>query len=292
MDRTGYIMTLSGRLMQPMNARAEDIKIDDIANALSLRCRFNCQIPQFYSVAQHCVLGATTLKKSKTSSEYSDPEFARAWLLHDAAEAYLPDVPKPLKPTIPGFQEMEDRLQAVINDRFRVKPYDQSRLAVLDARMLETEIRDIQTNWPKDRKRTAECFPWKVVPFKSCDMRKAFMEEFRILFPEEFPVVDVVNQTEGFPVEMGPGMMQRKVSLESVARDEPKRFVEILELAGYPLAEWRDRMKGKRNLSRLKKIAVLLFGLSSQSDELRLECTGVAGSMVLHSVRIPRTYMS
>lgn len=81
------IKTFTGRIVDPFCLKAEDIDIVDIAHALSNICRFNGHCNKFYSVAQHCVLVA----------ELSSLENKMAALLHDASEAYLCDIPGPIK---------------------------------------------------------------------------------------------------------------------------------------------------------------------------------------------------
>src|SRR3954471_2936273 len=102
------ILTNSGKLAWPMDPRPEDIDILDIAQGLSNQCRFNGQIKTFYSVAQHSVL-VTRMVSSENQL---------AALLHDASEAYLPDLTSPVKRQIPEFVEAENRLMEVIADVF------------------------------------------------------------------------------------------------------------------------------------------------------------------------------
>lgn len=84
------IQTFTGKKFWPLAPRVEDICIEDIAHALSLKCRFGGHCKVFYSVAQHCVLVSELLEPSTEST--------LLWgLLHDAAEAYLPDFPTPIK---------------------------------------------------------------------------------------------------------------------------------------------------------------------------------------------------
>ena len=84
------IQTFTGKKFYPLAPRAEDICIEDIARALSMKCRFGGHAKMFYSVAQHCVLVSELLEPSTEST--------LLWgLLHDAAEAYLPDFAAPIK---------------------------------------------------------------------------------------------------------------------------------------------------------------------------------------------------
>ncbi len=81
------LITYTGRRIDPFEIEAEDICIRDIAHHLSNICRFNGATQRFYSVAQHCVHVSTEC-----------PDGLALWgLLHDAAEAYIGDIIRPVK---------------------------------------------------------------------------------------------------------------------------------------------------------------------------------------------------
>ena len=82
-----WIQTFTGRAFYVLDPRPEDVDIEDIAHALSMQCRFAGHCREFYSVAQHSV----------TASWLVPPEDALWGLLHDAAEAYVVDLPRPIK---------------------------------------------------------------------------------------------------------------------------------------------------------------------------------------------------
>jgi hypothetical protein len=104
----GWMQTLNGGRFYPGAPRPEDLNIYDIAGALSKICRFGGHCVSFYSVAEHSILVA----------EAAPPEHKLAALMHDASEAYLCDVPRPLKPLLPGYREIEDRLMTTLAERF------------------------------------------------------------------------------------------------------------------------------------------------------------------------------
>lgn len=89
MQPVKWIQTYSGHRVWPFNPTAPEnvFCIEDIAHSLANIGRFNGHVKQFYSVAEHCVLG----------SQIVLPKFALQFLMHDAAEAYLGDVSRPVK---------------------------------------------------------------------------------------------------------------------------------------------------------------------------------------------------
>lgn len=88
-----WMQTYTGRAFRPFEATADDIDPVDIAHSLSLTCRYNGHVSRFYSVAEHCVLMAEHF------SAAGDRKNALWALLHDAAEAYIGDMVRPLKVT-------------------------------------------------------------------------------------------------------------------------------------------------------------------------------------------------
>lgn len=113
--RGDWMQTFTGRAFWPLDPRPEDIDPVDIAHALSLLCRYGGHVRRFYSVAEHCVL----------MSQAVAPEHALWALLHDAAEAYLVDVPRPIKRHLPNYGAIEDGLLRVIYQRFGLVFEDQ-----------------------------------------------------------------------------------------------------------------------------------------------------------------------
>ena len=108
-----YITTVTGKHFYPLNPDPDDIDINDIAHALSLICRANGHFKYFYSVAQHCIACA----EEAIARGYSW-EIILGCLLHDASEAYLCDVTRPVKKHIPQYLRAEEKLQEVIWKQF------------------------------------------------------------------------------------------------------------------------------------------------------------------------------
>jgi hypothetical protein len=102
-----------------LEPKQEDILIEDIAHALSLQCRFGGHCPVFYSVAEHSVRVAGQLFKNN-----EDINTVLAGLLHDAEEAYLPDIPRPVKHVMPEAKYIYDCLSSAIVEKFGIRRAD------------------------------------------------------------------------------------------------------------------------------------------------------------------------
>jgi len=132
--RGDWIQTYSGVAFWPLDPRVEEIRIEDIAHSLSLQCRYAGHTRDFYSVAQHSVI----------VSEICDPEDAIWGLLHDGGEAYLIDLPRPIKhlPDLSAYRAAERALQAVIMERFGIRTPEPESVQRADRAMLWIEYRD------------------------------------------------------------------------------------------------------------------------------------------------------
>jgi hypothetical protein len=148
-EADGSIQTVSGRWIDPLDPDPAEIVITDIAQALANQCRFGGHSRSFYSVAQHCCIVTDTCVERGASSGA-----ALNALLHDAGEAYLVDLPHPLKhrsPLGPPYREAEARLEEAIRVRFELDPAF-ADLKLIDRCLLATERRTFASSvdtWPE-----------------------------------------------------------------------------------------------------------------------------------------------
>lgn len=124
------IETHTGIEFFPLDPRVEDVNALDIVHALSLKCRYTGHSAFFFSVAQHSALMCDFVQM--TGGSYVDQKWA---LMHDASEAYLPDVAGPIKHLISGFIEAEDRLLRVIASKFGLPWPKSENVAKIDRLM-------------------------------------------------------------------------------------------------------------------------------------------------------------
>lgn len=156
--RTGnWIATYTGVQFYLTDPHPDDVRIKDIAHALSMACRFGGHTSEFYSVAQHSV------HCSELAEEMfpNDRMLQLHALLHDASEAYIGDVVRPLKVTLPGYKELEEYTMQVIYAGLLIPPIsgaDAEQVKNFDDTLLMTERRDFISHKKHDWTIAAE--PW------------------------------------------------------------------------------------------------------------------------------------
>lgn len=161
-----WIETVSGKKVHFMNAEPDQIDIKDIAHALANQCRYNGHSLGYFSVAEHSVNVALMLPD----------EYKLAGLLHDATEAYLSDIPSPVKQFLPDYVKIEKELEGVIAEAFgltaqyqdqswpkEVKEADRNALSTESWYLLPSQGND-WTSWGDNRpainnKYKPQCLP-------------------------------------------------------------------------------------------------------------------------------------
>lgn len=139
MSRGSWSQTYTGRAFFPLDPRVEDIEPLDIIWSLAQTNRFLGHTRRPYSVAEHCcrvhdLVAATAPRQLHT-------RFAA--LLHDGSEAYLCDLPAPIKRSVVGYAEAEARVEALIFEAFSIRSelVDWSAIRYADLTLLATEKR-------------------------------------------------------------------------------------------------------------------------------------------------------
>lgn len=136
-----YITTVTGKHFDPIEPDKELIDLFDIAHALSLLCRGNGHTKIFYSVAQHCISCALEAQACGYSRE-----IVLGCLLHDASEAYLSDVTRPVKKDLPYYLEVEEKLQNVLWEHFigrQLTEEERKQIFAIDDQILSAEFQQV-----------------------------------------------------------------------------------------------------------------------------------------------------
>lgn len=163
-----WLQTYTGKMFHPFNPSLDEIDILDIAHALSNICRFGGHCRMFYSVAQHSVL----------ASQYISEEFALHALLHDASEAYLVDIPRPVKLHLQDYIEVEHNLERVISEKFDIDCHV-PEVKEVDNRLLVTEQRDLLGPAPMTWSIDVQPYDdFEIVPWTSEDAKTVFLRRF------------------------------------------------------------------------------------------------------------------
>ena len=133
--------TYTGNKIDPMNMAVADISIQDIAHALSLTCRGGGHVSYFFSVAQHSI-NCMNEAKARGWSE----RLQLACLLHDASEAYISDIIRPVKAHLSNYLEIESSIMNVILERFGLADLSEEENAMwkqIDDEMMNFELKNL-----------------------------------------------------------------------------------------------------------------------------------------------------
>ncbi len=133
------MMLRSGAWFDFLDPRSSDFDIDDIAHGLAHVCRYAGQCTDFYSVAEHSLLVSDTCRE--------DPYAA---LMHDAAEALIGDVTRPLKQLLPDYKRLEREVEAAVFERFGVAIRTPNAVKAADLRVLAAEQAQIMPKGTAD----------------------------------------------------------------------------------------------------------------------------------------------
>jgi hypothetical protein len=169
-----YFRTYTGKHVHPLSPSADEIDIEDVAHSLSQMCRFLGHTDGFYSIAQHSVL----------VSELVPRQDALWGVLHDASEAFLCDLPAPIKrdPEMGFYRIAEDRLMRAICRKFGLRPEMPASVMAADKVALATEFRDVTTmddpDWIVAECGVAPLSDYAIFPWPAAVAEDRFLRRF------------------------------------------------------------------------------------------------------------------
>lgn len=171
--RGPWLLTLNGACYHILDPRIEEVDIESIASALARECRFGANSLYRYSVAQHSVLVSYLCEK-----------YPLCGLLHDSPEAYLKDMPSPIKGSLPPYIYMESLAWRVICKKFNLMEFQYGmpeEVERADKVMLATEARDLMQNVKNMWKVTEKAISQRVEPWDLEYSKARFLERFEEL---------------------------------------------------------------------------------------------------------------
>lgn len=163
-----YITTYTGKHFDPTAPDKSLMDIRDIAHSLSLICRGNGHVNRFFSVAEHCIYCA----KEAYLRGYGE-RVALACLIHDGAEAYMSDVPRPFKRTLAGYIEAEEHMLDLIYEKFLGSlPTDEEAKLIkqIDDDLLYFDLRELLDEAPEgEEPQIMVDLNYDVIPFEQAE---------------------------------------------------------------------------------------------------------------------------
>lgn len=181
----GFMTTYTGIKFNPLKPTPDMVNIYDIAHALSQIARWGGHLRCHYSVAQHCVMVA----------EICDPDDQPIGLLHDATEAYIGDMIRPLKylkQMYGVYKKIEHRIDGAIAKAFGLETIEKTRsVEIADIVQLSMENIHLKlkpSGWAFD---TLEKYPQfknlkPLVPWSPEVAEAKYLQKFKDLFGPKY----------------------------------------------------------------------------------------------------------
>lgn len=227
-----YITTVTGKHFDPIQFLKQQVDIIDIAHALSLLCRGNGHVRFFYSVAQHCIACA-----EEAITRDCPWEVVLGCLLHDASEAYLSDVTRPVKQKLPQYLQAEENLQNAIWEHFigRELTADEKRqILEIDDLMLSMEFHQLM---PEELNEDYRKLHGRVV----CRLQTPQEVEERFIRMLQYDIpIERLRKDEAWLIDILPGQMPdaqmdrnaaiaNEYAQESVREPLYEQFADVLQ---------------------------------------------------------------
>ena len=159
----GFMQTFSGATIHPSDPHPDSIHIEDIANALARQCRYAGHCLKFYSVAEHCC----------HVSDRATTVYKLSALMHDASEAYLVDIPRPVKPLLQNYYAVEDKLMRIIAKKYNFDWPVPDEVKYLDTAILTDEREQNMAKMEVDGKAWGSPYPALGVTLQYWEPEKA-----------------------------------------------------------------------------------------------------------------------
>jgi len=191
------ITTLNKKVIDITNPKVQDFLIADIAQALSRMGRFNYQIEETWTVAQHslmCLMYYQYYSEvvAQDLSELPDPRVGLALLLHDASEAYLGDVVSPLKGLLPQYKAIEDSFSSLIYKKY-IPGYDVS--AIKDyIHEVDLKVRSFEISMFRGEKSELSPMAFIILEGLYSGLSKLSYEDTQLQFLISFTILSEENQ--------------------------------------------------------------------------------------------------
>ena len=210
-----FIETYTGRAFWPLAPTMDALSIIDIAHALSNQCRYSGHVQYFYSVAQHCCLLAKWVADHGGSALD-----CLQMLMHDAPEAYIVDVPRPVKQYMPEYRVWDHGINEVIREWMGWKFLP--RLAIqdeLDSRIIMDERAALMSRSGLDWGHNLEPIGVEIMPWSPAEAEKTFLTQYAAYSRAAYGTHQYINYAWNLPV--------RIVHASGSDMDKPADLIEV-----------------------------------------------------------------
>lgn len=220
--------TFTGRIFDPLKMTKQDVCAADIAHALSLVCRGGGHIRYFFSVAQHSMNCAN----EAAARDWSE-RIVRACLLHDASEAYIADIIRPVKPYLTNYLDIEARIMEAVYDHFGLADLteeEKKHCKQIDDEMMEHELHTMmpgEENRPVPELKSKPDFrerPYQEVEEEFVNMLERIMSFSE---PQKISVRNILEETHASSDE------SKKQKQEAYDKESADRYNEMAVRDGY-----------------------------------------------------------
>lgn len=193
-----YIETYTGKAFFPSNPRVEDVTIIDIAHHLSNQCRYSGATAWHYSTAQHCCLLATYAEYGLKAT----PLDCLQMLIHDAAEAYLVDLPRPIKQHMPEFRVVDCNIQTAVRKWLTLDTVSlPSWQDELDSRIIVDERAQVMSDSGNDWKHDLVPLGIEIAPWEPYVAEQQFLMRYANYSQKVFGSHQYLRSGWGIPLD-------------------------------------------------------------------------------------------
>lgn len=239
-----YISTYKKIHFTPLEPRQEDILIEDIAHALSLMSRANGHFPAFHSVAQHCIECCEEALARNFSTRT-----ALACLLHDAGEAYLADITRPVKKHLPEYRSIEEGLLNAIFSKYLggITEEEKKQVRLMDDTLLYYEFYHFMGEELMEKPFITQIPDFSELPFKTVENR--YLELFHELYGNLNRGIELICAGNFTP--HGHRIRGVLFDMDELILDTEKLYTrfwqEAAQCLGYPMT--REQALGLRSMN-------------------------------------------
>jgi hypothetical protein len=194
-----FIETYTGRAFWPLNPSIDALSIIDIAHALSNQCRYTGHVRYFYSVAQHCCL------LSKWVADHGGDALTCLQVhMHDAPEAYLVDIARPVKQYMPEYRVWDHKINDVIREWMGWKDLPIPGIVDdLDSRIIVDERAQLMSPEQKnDWGHRLKPVGVKIEPWSPVQAEQTFLMQYAAYSKEVYGTHQYINHAWGIPIKV------------------------------------------------------------------------------------------